>query len=482
MLTGNAMTVVLVLHALLVLSFTLRILLRDDLSPPGRLAWFIVLNALPYFGSLIYFLFGEIDIGSRAQRRHDEIFAEISVKAAAFMGEPDNSSELIERVYRTAFQYAGSINGFHPLAGNTAELMADSDATLSCMIADIDAATEHVHVLYYIWLNDRTGTAVAEALIRAAQRGVTCRAMADGLGSRAMVKSALWRRMQAAGVQVATALSFRNLLRTMVTSRLDLRNHRKITVIDARITYCGSQNCADPEFLIKQKYGPWVDIMLRFEGPVVAQNQLLFASDWMQATGDSLDVIPLRANPAAEGFPALVMGVGPTERRGATPQLFSNLFACAERELILTTPYFVPDATVLEALCAAAHRGVAVTLIFPKKNDSWIVAAASHSYYHRLLDAGCVIYEHRDGLLHSKTLTVDGKVSLIGSSNLDLRSFDLNYENNILLQDEGITQAIVQRQHSYIKESDEVRLPCVLAWRSYRRVWNNVIATIGPVL
>lgn len=476
------MTVVLALHALLVLSFTIRILLRDDLSPPSRLAWFIVLNVLPYFGSAIYFLFGEIDIGNKAHQRHDQIFAEIKSKAADFMGQPHNSHSLIERIYQPSFKYAGSINGFHTLDGNTAELMADGDDTLTRLLADIDTATDHVHVMYYIWLTDHTGTSVAEALMRAAQRGVTCRAMADGLGSRPLIKSALWRGMQDAGVQVAVALSFRNLLRTIITSRFDLRNHRKITVIDSRITYCGSRNSADPEFLVKEKYGPWIDIMLRFEGPVVAQNQLLFASDWMQTTGESLDVIPLQAEAIAGGFPAQVMGVGPTERRGATPQLFSNLFACAEHELTLTTPYFVPDATVLEGLCAAVHRGVAVTLVYPKKNDSWIVAAASRSYYHRLLDAGCVIYEHRDGLLHAKTLTVDGKVSLIGSSNLDLRSFDLNYENNILLQDQAITQAITARQQTYIEQSDQIELPAVLAWRYYRRIWNNIIATIGPVL
>ena len=279
------MNVVLALHALIVTLFTIRILLRDDLSPPGRLAWFIVLNLLPYFGSVIYFLFGEIDIGKRAIKRHDEIFDEIMLKASIFMGKADNSRDLIERIYQPAFQYAASINGFHPVAGNRAQLMADADETLTKMIADIDAAKDHVHVLYYIWLNDNTGTAVAEALIRAAQRGVTCRAMADGLGSRALIKSALWLRMQQAGVQVAVALPFNRLIHTLITSRLDLRNHRKITVIDARITYCGSQNSADPEFLVKKKYGPWIDIMLRFTGPVVAQNQLLFASDWMQATG-----------------------------------------------------------------------------------------------------------------------------------------------------------------------------------------------------
>ncbi|MGO4998617.1 cardiolipin synthase [Oceanisphaera sp. W20_SRM_FM3] len=480
------MSFVVTLHFLLVLTFTGRILLRDDLSPPGRLAWFIVLNVLPYFGIAVYFLFGEIDIGKRAVKRHDQIFDEIRNNAADFMGDKANVDHLIDAIYRPAFRYAASINGFHTVDGNSAELLADGDATRARLVADIDAATCHVHVLYYIWLEDDTGEDLARALIRAAQRGVTCRAMADGLGSRSLIKSALWQEMQAAGVELAVALSFKNLLKTILLSRFDLRNHRKITVIDARITYCGSQNSADAEFLPKAKYAPWVDIMLRFAGPVVAQNQLLFASDWMQATGQSLDRFKLTLEPQTElidkGFPAQVMGVGPTERRGATPQLFANLIASAETELIISTPYFVPNTALLEALCAAAHRGVAVTLIYPKVNDSWIVSAASRSYYHQLLDAGCVIHEFKGGLLHAKTLTMDGRVSLIGSSNLDLRSFDLNYENNILLQDVATTQAIRERQLSYLASSEIVELASVLAWPYHTRIWNNVIATIGPVL
>ena len=476
------MGAILLLHTCLVILFTTRILLRDDLSPPGRLAWFVILNLLPYFGSAMYFLFGETDLGNRADKRHKEIFEEIRAKASWFMGEATSTEKLIDPVYLSAFQYAGSINGFHPSMGNAAELMADGNETLTRMVADIDAAIDHVHVLYYIWLDDNTGHAIAEALIRAAHRGIACRAMADGLGSRAMINSALWQRMREAGVHLAVALSLKHPIRTLPTSRLDLRNHRKITVIDSRITYCGSRNSADPEFLVKAKYAPWVDIMLRFTGPVVVQNQLLFASDWMQATNESLDGITLSQGPTEGGFPAQVMGVGPTERHGATPQLFANLIACAQNRLTLTTPYFVPDATVLEALCATAYRGVSVTLIFPKVNDSLIVAAASRSYYHRLLDAGCIIHEFKGGLLHAKTLTIDGKISLIGSSNLDLRSFDLNYENNILLQDEATTLAIEERQQTYVSRSEVVTLPTVLAWHYHQRIWHNVIATIGPVL
>ncbi len=159
--------------------------------------------------------------------------------------------------------------------------MQDSNATIDSMVADIDAAKDHVHLLFYIWLPDNNGRKVVEALKRAAARGVTCRAMADGLGSRTMIHSEHWQAMRKAGVHVAVALPIGNPLLRPLKGRIDLRNHRKIVVIDDRITYCGSQNCADPEFLVKAKYAPWVDAMMRFEGPIARQNQHLFVGDWM---------------------------------------------------------------------------------------------------------------------------------------------------------------------------------------------------------
>ncbi|MGA9254679.1 MAG: cardiolipin synthase [Roseobacter sp.] len=469
-------------HASLVIGFTIRILLRDDLSPPARLAWFIVLNILPYFGIAVYFLFGEVDIGHRQTNRHKHIFQEIKKSAGALMGSQKISDKLIDQAYSPAFRYAASINGFHPMPGNTAELMGTADETLKRMIQDIDAAEDHVHVLYYIWLDDHTGTALSDALIRATARGVTCRAMADGLGSRKLVGSKLWKRMKDAGVQLAVSMPLDNPIRTILTSRIDMRNHRKITVIDGLVTYCGSRNSADPEFRLKPKYAPWVDIMLRFKGPVVAQNQLLFICDWMAATGEKLVAMPSGDASNHKGFPASVVGDGPTVRRGATPQLFSSLVSCARHDITISTPYFVPDATLFEALCSAAHRGVKITLIFPARNDSWVVAAASHSYYRRLLEAGCQIHEFEGGLLHAKTFTMDEKILVIGSTNLDLRSFDLNYENNILLQDRTMTLEVQKRQQDYIASARAVKLSEVLAWSAPRRIWNNIVATVGPIL
>lgn len=476
------MNIVIVLNTLIVIAFTFRILLRNDLSPPARLAWFVVLMVLPVAGTIVYFLFGEDNIGKTGKAARSVIFDRIRADAAAMMGVHHDIEALIDPLYQPASRLCASINGFYPVAGNKADLMPDAETTRARMIADIDAATDHVHVLYYIWLDDQTGTALAEALMRAATRGVTCRAMADGMGSRALIGSALWQRMEHAGVQMAVALPLNRPIRTLLFSRIDLRNHRKITVIDGAITYCGSRNSADPEFRVKAKYAPWVDIMLRFQGPVVAQNQLLFASDWIRATDEELDPLAHQVAPITGGFPAQVMGDGPTERHGATPQLFATALACARDRVTISTPYFVPDATVMDALCAAAYRGVKVTLIFPRKNDSWIVAAASHSYYRRLLEAGCVIHEFDEGLLHAKTLTIDGQISMVGSSNLDLRSFDLNYENNILIHDAALTRDIGVRQDQYISRSIEVTLGDICAWPFYRIIWNNVVATVGPIL
>ena len=420
--------VLVIAHAIAVIVFSIRILLRDNLSSAARLAWIMFMLFTPYVGVALYLLFGEISLGRTVHQRHDDIFAQLHSMASGSLGSCDlNLEGNVETEYQTAFR-AASVDGFGTTLGNTAELMPDAATARARLIEDIDNATVSVQCLYYIWLDDNTGRSVAASLARAAKRGVVVHAMADGLGSRKFVRSKYCREMRDAGVRLSVALPMKWVVDTMLFSRLDLRNHRKITVIDSSITWCGSQNCADPEFLVKAKYGPWVDIMLRLKGPVVAQNQLLFASDWMLNSGENVpECFEFHANPNEGGFPAQVFADGPTDRRGATPQLFSTLMTLARKEIVISTPYFVPNSTVLDAICAAAIRGIDVIMIFPKRNDSWIVAAASHGYYLRLLQHGVKIYEFRDGLLHSKTFTLDRRLSLIGSTNLDLRSFDLNH-------------------------------------------------------
>jgi len=471
------------LHLSLQLAVLLRVLLRPHREPASRIAWVVVVIVLPVLGILAYILFGEVSIGRHRIDRMREVLARLpNLGDADGMNAAEAQVDVPQR-YAHLFRLGQSIGGFQPVGGNSAELMQDSNAAIAAMVADIDAAQEHVHLLFYIWLPDNNGCKVAEALKRAAARGVTCRAMADDLGSRIMIHSEHWQAMRAAGVHLARALPIGNPLLRPLRGRVDLRNHRKIVVIDNWITYCGSQNCADPEFRIKAKYAPWVDALMRFEGPIAHQNQHLFAGDWMAHVEDDLGELLGQAVPLTQaGLAAQVIGTGPTVRYSAMPEVFASLMYTARQKLVISTPYYVPDESLQAALCASAHRGVDTTIVFPARNDSWIVGAASRSYYAELLDAGVHVFEYQGGLLHTKSLTLDGELTLIGSANMDRRSFELNYENNILFYDPELTASVRQRQDTYIAASTPVDAETVKGWTWQRRLWNNTIAILGPVL
>ncbi|MBK1701273.1 cardiolipin synthase [Thiococcus pfennigii] len=479
LLTVTPVAAHLVVQALLLV----RILLRPHREPASRIAWVVVVFALPLIGIVAYLLLGEVNIGRRRLERLRAVLARLPAVADAPGADAPGLGGGMPGRYAQLFRVGESISGHAPIGGNRASLPADSDAVIAAMVADIDAARDHVHLIFYIWLPDRNGVKVAEALIRAAARGVACRALADDLGARPMIRSGHWRAMRAAGVRLARALPIGNPLLRALRGRIDLRNHRKVVVIDDRITYCGSQNCADPQFLVKARFGPWVDLMIRFEGPVARQNQHLFVGDWMAHVDEDLaDLLRRPLPPASPGFAAQVIGTGPTVRYSAMPELFESLIYGARRELVITTPYYVAGESTQAALCAAARRGVATTVVFPARNDSWIVAAASRSYYADLLAAGVQIREYVGGLLHTKSLTLDGEVTLIGSANMDRRSFELNYENNILFYDRDLTAEVRRRQQDYIDRAGLVDPDVVAAWTWRRRLWNNAVAMLGPVL
>jgi cardiolipin synthase len=473
----------LTLFILIQLTFIVRVLLRPHREPTSRIAWLVVIVTLPVLGVLSYLLLGETNIGRHRVARIREVISGLPDVADAAGADAAILQADVPQHYAHLFQVGKSVNGFDPVGGNRAHLMQDSNATIATMVADIDAAKQHVHLMFYIWLPDNNGCKVVDALKRAAARGVTCRAMADGLGSRIMIDSQHWLAMREAGVRLAVALPIGIPLLRALKGRIDLRNHRKIVVIDNLIPYCGSQNCADPEFRIKAKYAPWVDAMIRFEGPIARQNQYLFVSDWDAETDEGISFLLRQPVPPTQpGIPAQVIGTGPTVRNSAMPDMFETLMYAARRELVITTPYYVPDESMQAGLCASARRGVDTTIVFPARNDSWIVAAASRSYYCDLLAAGVRIFEYKGGLLHTKSLTLDRDITLIGSANMDRRSFDLNYENNILFYDQSLTADMRQRQHSYIAQSRLITGEMVGGWSRRQQLWNNAIAMLGPVL
>jgi cardiolipin synthase len=462
-----------------VLACAIRVLLRPGRDPASRVAWLTVVLALPGVGVLAYLLLGETNIGAKRSERIR--------KAAEGLQRPHTVKGWEDAVpgdqVAPLFRVGRTITGYNPIEGNRGELMHDSDSAIERMVADIDRATDHVHLLFYIWLDDTNGMKMVSAVNRAAARGVTVRAMVDDLGSRDLIRSRAWKDMRAAGVKLARALPIGNPILRVLGGRIDLRNHRKIVVVDNRITYCGSQNCADPEFAPKPKYAPWIDAVMRFEGPVARQNQHLFATDWMAHVDE--DLADLLSEPLPEfedGFIAQVIGTGPTARSSAMVDMFASCMYAAREKLVITTPYFVPDAVILGALTGAAHRGVETTLILPRKNDDFAVAATARSTYADLLQAGVRVFEYTSGLLHTKSITLDADITLIGSANMDRRSFELNYENNILFQDAALTADMRARQMSYLDDCVEITLAEVADWSWRKRLLNNTLAVLGPLL
>ena len=457
----------------------LRAMLRPHREPTSRLAWVIVILVLPVVGMIGYLLLGEARVSARRRKRGRAIDAKLPRPP----GDPDTAKRVAASLYEAPFALAASVNGLCPTQGNRATLAADSNAAIDGIVADIDAATDHAHLCFYIWLSDTNGLKLKDAVVRAAKRGVAVRVLADALGSQTFVRSKDWQEMKQAGAEVRVALPVGNLLWTMLRGRVDLRNHRKAVIVDDRIAWCGSQNAADPEFRIKPRYAPWVDAMTRWEGPVAQHWQYLFVSDWMGERGEDLSaLLTCSVPPATGGVIAQVIGTGPTVRYAAMTACFAEVVHSARRAITITTPYFVPDEQLLFAILSAARRGVVTKLLLPARNDSKVVAAASRSHYRELIAAGVELWEYGKGLLHAKTMVVDGCVGLVGSANLDRRSFELNFENNILFMDEAFAGVIAARQAKWLADCTRVTIDDVNRDGILKRLWQNFLSMFGPLL
>ena len=449
-----------------------------DRDPYARAAWLLLLLTLPLVGLALYLLFGETWITERERRRWNCLSAELSAFAPHPTGGPHTAC-----FAQNSFRSFEGAAGWKTTEGNTAHLLTDSNASIDRLVADIEAAERFIHLSFYIWLDDRNGTKVVEAVCRAASRGVQCRIAADALGSRAFIRSRHWDQMKDAGAQLCRLLSAPIGLGLLAGRRTDLRNHRKIAVIDGKIAYCGSQNCADPDFLVKAAYAPWVDCMLRLEGPVARQTDLIFAQVWARETGEDMGAhfATDRALSDRNGFRAIAAGTGPLSPHGTMSDLFVSAISAAAATLTITTPYFAPDPGLAAAIVAAARRGVHVHIVFPHRNDSRIVGAISRAYYPNLASAGVSIFEFQGGLLHAKTLLADDRLVLIGSSNMDRRSLDLNYENNVLLDCREIAQQVRKRQEQWLNDCKAIPQTDACNRPLARRFADNLLTMIAPV-
>lgn len=461
--------------------FACVIILRKGSQPSLAAAWVTIVTVLPIIGIPAYLLVGESRLGYRRRAIHKSVL-ELFNKPHFHQHDDARAHQAhLDGIDRQLARIAESVSGSAPLAGNSVKLFGDSNQAVAAIIADIDRATATVHITSYIWLDDRVGGAVADALAAATARGVACRVLVDAQGSSRFLRSASVRQLRERGVKVVAALAV-HPLRTLF-SRIDIRNHRKMIIIDSTIGWIGSMNIAAPEFAVQPRFAPWVDCTLRLLGPTVRELHLIFAEDWYLDTNENIED-QLRASPPFQsgGVTAQIAASGPNYRNDAIKSLLLAAIQVSQDEIVLTTPYFVPDPTMHSALCVAARRGVTVRLVVPRRNNSRLVALASRAGYGILLESGVHIHEFTRGLLHAKTISADGKFAIITSSNLDRRSFDLNFEATALVYDDGFAAELRTLQQSYIDASVEITAQEWSKQSKARTLAQNAVALISPLL
>lgn len=406
-------------------------------------AWLLLILFLPVPGLLLFLAIGQPRFPEWRTRRFEELRPFFSRAARALAGARLKRPPAVARL-------AEKLGYLPPTTGNTLDLIDDYDAGIARLIADIEAAQSHVFLVVYIFAVDSVGQSVIAALGRAAARGVDCRMIVDPVGSARWIKPAL-RQLNAAGVQTRVALPFRWL---RGRTRRDMRNHRKLFIIDGCVGYAGSQNIVAKDFrrgVVNR------ELIARCTGPVVAQMEAVFLGDWFLETGgqppDEIKVPPA----TGEALLQLLPSGAEYPLEGFQTMLVWQLHQARHRAII-ATPYFIPDHDVLAAMRTAALRGVEVDLVLSRVVDHPVVNLAQRSFYDDLLRAGVRIHLFNDFLLHAKNVSIDGELAILGSSNVDLRSFQLNEEVSLLLLDSASVAALEAVQRAYMKQSDRLEL------------------------
>ena len=453
-------------------------------------AWLLLLFFLPIPGLILFLLIGQPRFPKgRVERFRDVVcpfYDRVGKKLEPHSPpEPSPVADLARRL------------GFFPaVGGNSIDLIGNYDDAIQRLIADVDAAKSHVFILAYIFADDEVGRNVIDALGRAVKRGVDCRVLVDPVGSSHWIRGTE-RCLREAGVKYRAALPWHWLRRR---TRRDMRNHRKLFVIDGRIGYSGSQNivCKDFRHGVVNR-----ELVARCSGPIIAEMEAQFLGDWSLETGenpprngevadprsraDGGDLLhhPRDDPPPRSGEDQALLQLLPSGAEyplaGFETLLVWQLHQARERAMIVT-PYFIPDEDVLDAMRTTAARGVEVHLVLSKVVDQRVVNLAQRSYYDGLLSAGVRIHLFRDFLLHAKNVGIDGKLGIMGSSNVDLRSFQLNEEVSLLLLDDRSAGALADVQSRYLKESDQLHLE---EWRKRGRpvmVLENLARLISPLL
>ncbi len=461
-----------VLHALVALPLSAS-LLRQRFEPGAMLVWLLLILFVPFVGALAYARMGENRVMLRAQRKRGtcgrpRIPAGEWVEKTATLG-----------TFRTAAEVGTKLAGALVTRGNRYALYSDSDAIHESWKEAIRGANESIHMEYYIWWPDETGTELRDLLIERAAAGITCRVLMDAVGSLTQNQTFLQPFLDA-GVHVAFFLPLATWKRRWSPH---LRNHRKILVVDGSIGFIGSQNVSDDDRGRNPRYPLWHNVHMQLEGPAVNHLQAIFLDDWRFASEetptDHPAPIPLSED---NGHAVQILPTGPDCQDHVLERLLLEAFNGARQTLDIVTPYFVPSPVLRMALLQAALRGVRVRIVIPSSTDQPLALYAGRSFYAELLEEGVEIYEYSTGMIHSKLIVVDTAWSMVGSANLDYRSLRLNFEVSALLYDAEPAEELTRIIDGYAETATQVVEADLARKRTFRHILEGAARVLSPQL
>lgn len=452
------------------------VVLLENKNPVRTVAWVLLLLFLPYFGLLLYVVFGRsFKRQSRLSRKmHSQLISQ--TKSARTQLEPINDS-LIQK-------YQPLINLLHKTAAsplstnNQADIYTDGKTLLTDMLRDIEQAKHHIHAEYYILESDETGNAFKDALIKKAQEGVKVRLIYDDLGSWHLKNSAI-REMKKAGIRL---FSFFKIRFPYFTTKLNYRNHRKIVIIDGKIGYLGGFNIAD-RYTKGLQWGVWRDTHIRVQGNGVISLQNIFRADWSYMTKrvfKSDQYFPV--SPTPNNYFMQIVGSGPDMDWQTIMQGYLHAIMHAKKYIYIQTPYFLPNESITNAIEMAALRGVDVRLMIPFRSDERVAFEASISYMENILKSGVKVLQYQKGFIHSKTMVIDGELSVVGTANMDLRSFEQNFEVNAFIYN---TQKAQELTKIFMHDAQSCRKLSYWRWKKrpiYRKVLQSMARLLSPAL
>ncbi|MFT4217926.1 MAG: phospholipase D-like domain-containing protein [Micropruina sp.] len=401
--------------------------------PSSSVAWLLLIIITPLLGLVIFFVIGSPFVRGRRYAVQERADRAITSRAVSLPDVPDGADlpDGLDSVVRLNRQLTSM-----PMLGGTSHgLFGDYTASLAAMTAAVRAAQHRVHLEMYILARDAATEEFFEAMADAVRRGVVVRVLYDHIGSRKYPGfKQMNQTMTRDGIQWHQMMPIKPLQGRW--RRPDLRNHRKLLVVDSRVAFMGSQNLIDSSYLMPANLRigrHWLDLNIQLSGPIISSLEAVFALDWMSETGESLADEVAQPEVDEGDQPLQLVPSGPGYRTMPNLRLFTALIHRAQHRLSITSPYFVPEESLLEAVTTAAYRGVEVELFVSEGADQFVVQHAQASYYQGLLEAGVRIYLYpKPTVLHAKFFTVDDVAGVIGSSNMDYRSFGLDYEISLL--------------------------------------------------